>query len=86
MPIGNFIERVPAQRIGLIHRVDGNRVVTVTANLAEGVNAAAVQDEIAAELAKTDFGGVVNWKLKGADEDRPRRRPSWSTPSAPRSS
>ena len=70
MPIGNFIQRVPAQRVGLIHRVDGIRVVTVTANLAQGVNASAVQDQITAELAKTDFGGVVNWKLKGSDQDQ----------------
>src|SRR5690606_2303686 len=43
---------------------------TVTANLAEGVNTAAVQQSVAAELAKANFGGVVNWKLKGSDEDQ----------------
>jgi multidrug efflux pump len=70
VPIGNFVERVPARRIGLIHRVDGDRVVTVTANVAEGVQTAAVQEAIARELEKTDFQGLVNWKLTGEDEER----------------
>jgi multidrug efflux pump len=70
VPIGNFIERVPSRRVGLIHRVDGVRVVNITANLAQGVNTSAVQQEITAELAKADFGGVVTWKLKGSDEEQ----------------
>ena len=51
VPIGNFIQRVPAARTGIINRIDGKRVITVTANLAEGVQTAAVTQEIAAELA-----------------------------------
>jgi multidrug efflux pump len=69
VPIGNFIERVPAQRTGLINRVEGSRVVTVTANVAEGVQTAAVLAEITAQLQATDFGGVVSWKLAGEDEE-----------------
>ena len=69
VPIGNFIERVPAQRTGIINRIDGKRVITVTANLAEGVQTAAVTQEIAAELANADFGGLVQWKLTGEDEE-----------------
>jgi len=69
VPIGNFIERVPSARTGIINRIDGMRVITVTANLAEGVQTAAVTREIAAELANEDFGGLVNWKLTGEDED-----------------
>ncbi len=69
VPIGNFIDRVPAQRTGIINRIDGKRVITVTANLAEGIQTAAVTREIAAELEKEDFGGLVQWKLGGEDED-----------------
>lgn len=69
VPIGNFIERVPAQRTGIINRIDGKRVITVTANLAEGVQTAAVTQALAQELAATDFGGVVEWKLAGEDEE-----------------
>jgi multidrug efflux pump len=70
VPIGNFITRVPAQRVGLIHRVDGKRVVNVTANVAEGVAASVVQQQITQQLAKTDFKGLVTWKLVGEDEER----------------
>ncbi len=69
VPIGNFIDRVPSERTGIINRVDGKRVITVTANLAEGVQTAAVTQAIAAELANEDFGGLVQWKLTGEDEE-----------------
>jgi multidrug efflux pump len=70
VPIGNFVQRVPAQRVGYINRVAGNRVITVSANVAEGVQSAKVQQEIAAELGKTDLGPGVIWKMKGEDEER----------------
>jgi multidrug efflux pump len=70
VPIGNFVERVPSPRVGYINRVNANRVVTVSANLAEGVQSANVQQEIAQELAKADLGPGVFWKLKGEDEER----------------
>lgn len=70
VPIGNFIKRVPAERVGIINRVAGHRVANVTANLAPGVNVAAVQEEVKAELAKADFGGLVTWKLKGSDQEQ----------------
>jgi multidrug efflux pump len=70
VPIGNFVERVPAQRVGYINRVNANRVTTVSANVAEGVQTANVQKEIAQELAKADLGPGVTFRLKGEDEER----------------
>jgi multidrug efflux pump len=70
VPIGNFVQRVPSQRVGFIHRVNGNRVTTVSANVAEGVPTARVQQEIQQELAKGDLGPGVYFKLKGEDEER----------------
>jgi multidrug efflux pump len=70
VPIGNFAQRVPAQRVGYINRVNSSRVMTVSANLAEGVQSAAVQAEIARDLAQTDLGAGVTFKLKGEDEER----------------
>ena len=70
IPIGNFVERVPAQRVGYINRVNANRVVTVSANIAEGVQTANVQQAIAEELSKTDLGPGVSFKMKGEDEER----------------
>ncbi|CAN5314118.1 efflux RND transporter permease subunit [soil metagenome] len=70
VPIGNFITRVPAQRTGIINRVDGKRVINVTANVAAGVQTALVQEAVTKELQATDFKGLVSWKLKGEDEER----------------
>jgi multidrug efflux pump len=70
VPIGNFVERQPAPRVGYIKRVNGHRVMTVSANVAEGVPSARVQQELAADLAKVDLGPAVFWRLKGEDEER----------------
>jgi multidrug efflux pump len=70
VPIGNFVQRVPAPRVGYINRVAGSRVMSVSANVAEGVQTAKVQQEIAGELAKLDLGPGVGFRLKGEDEER----------------
>jgi multidrug efflux pump len=70
VPIGNFIERQPAPRVGYINRVAGNRVMTVSANVAPGVQTAKVQEDIARGLAQMDLGAGVTWRLKGEDEER----------------
>jgi multidrug efflux pump len=70
VPIGNFVQRVATPRVGYINRVNGNRVMTVSANVAEGVQSAKVQQEITDELAKADLGPGVTFKLKGEDEER----------------
>jgi multidrug efflux pump len=70
VPIGNFVQRVPAPRVGYINRVNANRVMTVSANVAEGVQTAKVQEAIAKSLAQADLGPGVLWKLKGEDEER----------------
>ena len=70
VPIGNFVTRVPAQRVGNINRINGNRVITVSSNVAEGVQSAKVQQELTEQLAKTDLGPNVTFKLKGEDEER----------------
>ncbi len=70
VPIGNFVSRVAAARVGYINRVGGYRVMTVSANVVEGVQTAQVQQAIAEELGKTDLGPGVVWRLKGEDEER----------------
>jgi multidrug efflux pump len=70
VPIGNFVQRLAAPRVGYINRVNGNRVMTVSANVTEGVQSAKVQQEITSELAKADLGPGVTFKLKGEDEER----------------
>ncbi|BAT57764.1 multidrug resistance protein MdtC [Variibacter gotjawalensis] len=70
VPIGNFVQRTAVPRIGYINRVGGNRVMTLQANVPEGVQTAVIQQEIAAELSKGVLGSGVFWKLKGEDEER----------------
>jgi multidrug efflux pump len=70
IPLANFVTRVPAQRVGNINRIGGNRVITVSSNVTEGVQSAKVQQELAAELAKVDLGPNVTFRLKGEDEER----------------
>ena len=70
VPIGNFVTRTPAARVGLINRVAGSRVVTVTANLSEGAQAATVQQAVLADLQAADLGDGVSFKMTGEDEER----------------
>jgi multidrug efflux pump len=70
VPIGNFVGRVPAPRVGYINRVNGYRVMTVSANVPEGAQTANIQEDIAQELNKADLGPGVVWRLKGEDEER----------------
>jgi multidrug efflux pump len=70
VPIGNFAQRVPAPRVGYINRVNSNRVITVSANVAEGVPTAKVQEDITRELKAADLGPGMTFRLKGEDEER----------------
>ena len=70
VPLGNFVERVPAKKVGNIKRVNANRIITVQSNVAAGAQSSVVQQEIAAEISKLDLGQGVLWKLKGEDEER----------------
>jgi multidrug efflux pump len=70
VPIGNFVQRVAAPRVGYINRVAGYRVMTVAANVPQGTQTANVQESIAKELRNADLGPGVVWRLKGEDEER----------------
>ncbi len=70
VPIGNVMERKAAPRVGRLSRVDGERVLTVSANLREGVQAADMQAKVIADVEKADLGPGIRFKLKGEDEER----------------
>jgi multidrug efflux pump len=70
VPIGNFVQRTATPRVGYINRVNGNRVMTLSANVAEGVQTAKVQEAITKDLAAADLGPGVTFRLKGEDEER----------------
>ncbi|MGA0597650.1 efflux RND transporter permease subunit [Enterovirga sp. CN4-39] len=70
VPIGNFVARKPAPKVGQINRVNSIRVVTVTSNVAEGIQSAVVQKEVADALRQADLGPGVTFRMKGEDEER----------------
>jgi multidrug efflux pump len=70
VPIGNFVQRVPAARVGYINRVAGSRIINVTANVVDGVQSAKVQEDIVRKLLQADLGKGVGFRLKGEDEER----------------
>ena len=70
VPIGNFVTRTPSPRVGQLNRVGGNRVITLSSNVAEGVQSAIIQQQVIDALSKVDLGPGVTFKLKGEDEER----------------
>ncbi len=70
VPIGNFVERKATEKVGLINRVGGQRVITVTANVDEGVQSAIVHKAVVDAIAQGDLGTGVTFKLIGEDEER----------------
>jgi multidrug efflux pump len=68
VPISNFVTREPAQSVGTLNRIDGERTITVQANVKEGVQAAVVQERVSRLMASQDFGGI-GWKMVGSDQD-----------------
>jgi multidrug efflux pump len=48
--------------VGFINRVGGHRVMTVYANVPEGMQTAKIQESIAQDLSKADLGPGVVWR------------------------
>lgn len=70
VPIGNFVTREPSPRVGQLNRVGGSRVINVSANVAEDVQSAVIQQKVIDDLSKMDLGPGVMFKMKGEDEER----------------
>ena len=70
VPIGNFVHRVPEQRVSVINRAQGARIMTVTANVAEGVQTAAAQAKVIQALGQLKLPAGVTFQMKGEDEER----------------
>ncbi len=69
VPISNFVERKPEPTVGILHRIDGLRTIVVQANVAAGMQVAAVQEQVAQSIRDMDLGSGVRWKLAGSNED-----------------
>ncbi|MBE7637427.1 AcrB/AcrD/AcrF family protein [Sneathiella sp. P13V-1] len=71
VPISNFATRTPQQKVGTINRVDGRRVMTIKANVKEGVLVDAKVREIEKWLVEeANLDPAVSYRFKGEDEEQ----------------
>ncbi|GGO13077.1 acriflavin resistance protein [Iodidimonas muriae] len=68
VPIGNFVERNARPKTGDIERIDGQRVMTLASDVAEGVQPAAKVIEIKKWIADQNFDPRVSIRFAGQDE------------------
>jgi multidrug efflux pump len=67
VPISNFVEFVPAVKNSSIRRVDGNRMVSIKANVREGL---LVTEQLKTLLSKVGTLEGVKLDVKGQEEDQ----------------
>jgi multidrug efflux pump len=70
VPVSSFVSLTPEPRTGDLTRIDGQRVYTVTADVAPGVLADDKVSEIRDWLAVQDFDPAVSVVFKGEDEEQ----------------
>jgi multidrug efflux pump len=70
VPIRNFAELTPAAKTGTIQRVDGRRVVTIEADVAEGLLANEKISELRAALADAKLPDAIQATFAGQQEDQ----------------
>jgi multidrug efflux pump len=69
-PIGNFVTRLPAPKVGTLERLDGERVLQVAADVQDGVLPDDKVREIKAWLAEQRFDRSIGVAFKGEDEEQ----------------
>lgn len=71
IPLNNFVTRVPKQQTGTINRVDQQRVITVKADLPQGINidskVTAIKDWLAEN--KDRINPQISFNFRGEDEE-----------------
>ncbi|MGE5766724.1 MAG: efflux RND transporter permease subunit, partial [Bacteroidota bacterium] len=70
VPIANFVQRVAKPKVGLLRRTDGNRAMTVKADVGPGLLADDKVREVRAWLATQTFDPRVMIEFKGEDEEQ----------------
>jgi multidrug efflux pump len=69
VPLAQFVERKPAQKVTKIERRDGKRIVLVRANAVVQGEGAAKVAELKELIAGADINPAVDIQFEGADED-----------------
>nr|WP_207168740.1 efflux RND transporter permease subunit [Rhodovibrio sodomensis] len=70
VPLANFVTRTAQQRTSLIRRTDGDRSITIKADVAEGVLASNKIQEMQGFLKQADIPPAVNVAFTGENEDQ----------------
>ena len=70
VPIGNFVERVAVPRVGTINRTDSRRVLSVQADVPEGVLPDDKVTEIKHWMKTANIDSRVSVEFKGEDEEQ----------------
>ncbi|TCS62941.1 efflux RND transporter permease subunit [Varunaivibrio sulfuroxidans] len=70
VPLSNFVTRVAEPRVSTLSRVDAKRVLTIKADVREGVLASAKLKTLRAWVAKAGFDPRVDITFKGEDKDQ----------------
>jgi multidrug efflux pump len=70
VPVGNFLTRSAAPRVGNLQRTDGYRVLQIDADVPEGVLADDKVGEIERWLAAAGIDPAVEVRFRGEDEDQ----------------
>jgi multidrug efflux pump len=70
VPIGNFVERVAVPRVGTINRTDSRRVLSVQADVPEGVLPDDKVTEIKYWMKTANIDSRVSVEFKGEDEEQ----------------
>ncbi len=68
VPVSNFVSRTAAQNTTTIERIDGNNVMTISADAADGVLASEKVTEISQWLKDANLGPEITVRFRGADE------------------
>ena len=70
VPISNFVTFAPAERVGVIRRVDETRTVTIEANVAEGRLVSERIAALEAALGQAALPAGTGWTFAGEAEDQ----------------
>jgi multidrug efflux pump len=70
VPISNFVTRSAQPKINTLRRVDGQRVVSLRADVAPGVLASDKVSDLQGWLDRQDFNSRVNVRFRGEDEEQ----------------
>jgi multidrug efflux pump len=70
VPIGNFVSRIPAQRVGSLERTEGTRVMKLAADVEEGLLVNDKVLELQDWLAAGGVNPAINVVFKGENQDQ----------------